>query len=427
MSNFQVNKVGLDQVTLEMTTTGRSEGAINLREPLLDESLEYVFCVDHLNAPLDAVPINNVTDKELFRVIRRNAGKTLDDLANVELYADPNADDPVVRPDFVYRLDRKFFDIASFVRNLNNWARGVEQVITIAGLEDFREFGGDPDAEDAEASVEPPLRQLESRTLADIIGGAGRYDMIRFRLGVDGSLITVLSHDFVNNFVLQFTRYGAEVLGMGDKISAVVRRLQTVTEDDELQLGDPQTDYFLAVTTMVDGVKYDAASWLETTEDDGPNVIQSGNNTREIFIYSEHSLYLTMDHRVKISVSSHLPMLNNLLVKEQKETVDRMICEVFFENKVVSSVTFDENGVFTQQSLTNTLYAGMFPFVKKSDSSKQWHRLLTSYSLRFFRFSIFITYRNYDSTKDAWVFKTVKLPIEKTKYWDFSLRFLSLV
>ena len=257
-------------------------------------------------------------------------------------------------------------------------------------------------------------------------GGFGRYDMIRYRLGVDGSLITILSHDFTNNYVLQFTRYGAEVLGIGPKISAVVRRMQSHDGGGNMVIADPQTDYFLAVTTVDNEVKYDRNSWVVNVNA-GPNIIQTGNNTREISVFSEHSLYLTMDHRVKISLSSHLPMLNSLAIKEQKETVDRYICEVFFENKVVSSVTFDENGVFTQQSMTNTLYAGMFPFIKKSDRSKQWHRLLTSYSLRFFRFSIYITYRDYDSEKDAWIFTTEKLPIEKNKYWDFSLRFLSLV
>ena len=219
--------------------------------------------------------------------------------------------------------------------------------------------------------------------------------------------------------------YKRQVLGVGNKISSVVRRLQTTDAEGALELAPPVTDYFLAVTTVDNVVRYDAASWVVTNVN--PNIIQTGNNTREAFIYSEHSLYLTLDHRVKVSLSSHLPMLNNLLVKEQKETVDRMICEVFFENKVVSSVTFDEEGIFKEQSLTNTIYAGMFPFIKKSDRSKQWHRLMTSYSLRFFRFSIYITYRNYDAAKDTWVFNTDKLPIEKTKYWDFSLRFLSLV
>ena len=428
MSNFQVNRVGLDQVTLEMTTTGRSEGSVNLRDALLDESREYVFCVDHLNAPLDAVPINHVTDQELFRVIRRNVGTTVDVESNISLYVQPEANPPVIDPVYVYTLERKFFDIASFVRDINNWARGVEESITAKGLEDVTGYGGPHDAEDADESFVPPLRVLLARSIKDQKED-GRYDMIRYRLGVDGSLITILSHDFINNFVLQFSRYGAEVLGVGKKIAAVERRMQTVNEDGEMEVGEPQTDYFLAPTTVNGVVLFDAATWLdnEHIEDDGPNIIQAGNNTRDVFLYSEHSLYLTLDHRVKVSISSHLPMLNNLLIKEGKETVDRMICEVFFENRVTTSALFDAAGVFQQQSIRNTLYAGMFPFIKKSDPSKQWHRLLTSYSLRFFRFRIYITYRNYDSTKDAWVFNTVKLPIEENKYWDFSLRFLSLV
>ena len=115
------------------------------------------------------------------------------------------------------------------------------------------------------------------------------------------------------------------------------------------------------------------------------------------------------------------------MIREEKETVNRFICEVFFQNRVKSSVTFDEDGNFQDQTLTNILYTGMFPFIKKSDNNKQWNKLLTSYALRYFRFAIHITYRSYDSAKNKWTFKTKPLPIDKSKYWDFSLRFLSLV
>ena len=130
---------------------------------------------------------------------------------------------------------------------------------------------------------------------------------------------------------------------------------------------------------------------------------------------------------MKVEINSHLPMLNNMFIKEGKETVSRSIVEVFFDNKVVSSVSFDEDGVYKQSKITNTLYAGQYPLIKKSDRFKQFHKLLTSFSLRFFRFSIWVTYRNYVSSKDEWTFETIRLPIDDTQYWDFSLRFLSLV
>jgi len=414
MSNFVVNRNGLDQVTLEFMTTGTSEASINLRDALLDEKLSYVFSVDHLNAPLDSVPITNIIDKELFRIERRNVGETLDIEVNTSLPDDV----------FVYTLSRKFYDVPSFVRDLNNWARGVEQFLTIQGLVDFRTYGGVSNAATPAASVVAPLRALQPRTLVDILGGLGYYDFIRFRLTIDGSLILELSHDFTNNFILKFAgRLGGEVLGLGSNISAVVRRL--ITPDPAgggaVVLGAEQTDYYLAVTNGVT-----TAAWLQVTVD-GANFIQAGANLRSTTVHSEHSLYMVMDQRVKVSVSSHLPMLNNVLIKEEKETVDRAILEVFFDNEIETSVTFDEQGVFKEHQITNKLYAGQFPFVKKSDIGKQWHKLLTSFDLRFFRFHIHITYRTFDSDKDRWVLTTKRLPIGDTQYWDFSLRFLSEV
>ena len=420
MSNFVVNKNGLDQVTLEMTTTGRNEASINLKEALLDERLDYVFCVDSFTVPLDTVPINNTLDTVLFKVIRRNRGRTLNNALNTDIIA------PFAPAQYVYTLDRKFYDVASFVRSLNNWGRGLELDITTNGLVDFTYYGGPHDAQNAGASIVAPLRALAPRDAAGR-ENYGLYDMVRFRLGVDGSLVIMLSPDFTNNFLFEFSRYGAEVLGIGNKMSTVAYQPMTLAADGAVELGALTTKYFLAVSTVAGAIRYDSASWAADDANEGPNIILLGNNIRETSIFSEHSLYMTMDQRVKVSLSSHLPMLNNLLVKEQKETVDRMICEVFFTNRITSGITFDENGVFQEQTLSNKIYAGMYPLIKKSERNKQWHRLLTSYSLLFFRFTVYVTYRKYDSIKDAWVFDTKALDIGETKYWNFSIRFLSLV
>ena len=243
MSNFVVNKHGLDQVTLEMTTTGRSEASINLKETLLDERLDYVFCVDSFTVPLDTVPINNKLDTVLFEVLRRNRGRTLNNALNTAIVA------PFTGVQYIYTLNRKFYDVASFVRSLNNWARGLELDIAINGLVDFTNYGGPHDAANAGASIVAPLRALAARGEADR-DNYGLYDMVRFRLGVDGSLIIKLSPDFTNNFVFEFSRYGAEVLGIGNKISTVAFQPMTIAADGAIVLGALVTKYFLAVSTV---------------------------------------------------------------------------------------------------------------------------------------------------------------------------------
>ena len=425
MSNFIVNKTGLDQVTLEMMTTGRSEASINLQESLLDETLNYQFCVDHLNVPLNAVPINDGLGKELFRIIRRNVGESLNrddaDTARSTLFAGEQ---------YVYTIDQNYYDVPSFVRSLNNWCRGVASSITIRGHTDLRQYGGDSQAEDED--VDPPLRLLGARD------GANPYEFIRFKIGVDGTLITVMTHDFTNNYILKFSRYGAEILGFGGLIETV--RRQPITNNPAvpaiplLLTGPAQDDFYLFVTTVGPGAVQDFFSFSQTDalvagvgNPDQLLIIQAGENTREVTIYSEHSLYMCLDQRIKISMTSHLPMQNNMLVREGKQTVDRNIVEVYFDNKITTTLKYDEQGAFTEQTITNTLFAGQYPFVKKSDQTKQWHRLLTSYDLRFFRFHIYMTYRSYDSVKDEWVLKTDRLKIDDERYWEFSLRFISEV
>ena len=402
----------MDQTTIEFQQTGSSETSINLQEALLDENLNYVFCVDSLNVPLHSVPINSLEDIELFRIIRRNVGETLDYAPETEL----------VGPRFVYTLNRKFYDVQTFVRDLNNFARGVEDAFTQQGLTDFRTYGGNSNADDAEDSVVAPLRALEPRDV-DGINEHGYYDFLRFKLAVDGSLILWASHDFSNNFVFQFSRTGAEILGLGDKIVAVTRHM---IDPVDFTIGPAQVDYFLAITNVGGEIQYNRENFV-VTDVTGDNMILAGNNIRETQTYSEHSLYTVCDQRVKISLSSHLPMQNNMLVREGKETVDRNIVEVFFDNKITSAVTFDEDGTFSEQAVSSTVFAGQYPFIRKSDRSKQWHRLLTTYDLRFLRFHLYITYRRYDSSKDKWEMKTDRLKIAKDRYWDFSLRFLSEV
>ena len=242
-----------------------------------------------------------------------------------------------------------------------------------------------------------------------------------------------MTHDFTNNYILKFSRYGAEILGFGGLIETV--RRQPITNNTAvpaippLVTGPAQDDFYLFVTTAGGAFSFSQEHALAAGagNPDQLLIIQAGGNTSEVTIYSEHSLYMCLDQRIKISMTSHLPMQNNMLVREGRQTVDRNIVEVYFDNKITTTIKYDETGAFTEQTITNTLFAGQYPFVKKSDQTKQWHRLLTSYDLRFFRFHIYMTYRSYDSVKDEWVLKTDRLKIDDERYWEFSLRFISEV
>ena len=408
MSQFQINKSGTDQVSVEFSTTGSSEATINLKNEILDQRLKYVFCVDSLSLPLNKCPINLLSNVELFRVQRRNVGATIDVAANI--------DSPLAfAAESVYTLNRTFFDITTFVQSLNNWARTFELAVTLAGIQDFRLYGKDAGAADGNPVL--PLLPMPAKLQA-AINQTGTYDLIKFVLAVDGSLLLQTHSNFSNNFMLKFSREGAEILGLSHKISEITINLPAVA-------GVPQTrqDYYLAITTLL-GVVDTGPIWVNAA---AGNAIVAGGNLRDTLLYGESSLYQVCDQRTKITIVSHLPMLGSVLVAEGKETIDRNILEVFFTQRIKSTVQFNEDGLFTQQALTNSVYSGQYSFVSKSDVSKQWHRLLTSFDQRFLRFYLYITYRVYDSVKDMWVMKPMRLPIPDKHFWNFTIRFLSEV
>ena len=411
MSQFQINKSGTDQVSVEFSTTGSSEATVNLKHEILDQRLKYVFCVDSLSLPLNKCPINLLANTELFRVQRRNVGASLDVAADVAPLFSAAA--------HVYTLNRTFFDITTFVQSLNNWARTFELAVTLAGIQDFRLYGKDAGIPNGAGAVDAvlPLLPMELKTPAQVTA-TGRYDLIKFVLAVDGSLLLQTQSNFSNNYMLKFTREGAEILGLSPKISEVTVNLPG------LPAGQTRQDYYLTITTTALGVVGIGPNWLDVA---GGNVIVAGGNLRDTLLYGDSSLYQVCDQRTKITLVSHLPMLGSVLVAQGKETIDRNILEVFFTQTIKSTVQFDEDGVFTQQALTNSVYSGQYAFVSKSDVSKQWHRLLTSFDQRFLRFYLYITYRVYDSTKDEWVMKPMRVPIPDKHYWNFTIRFLSEV
>ena len=152
---------------------------------------------------------------------------------------------------------------------------------------------------------------------------------------------------------------------------------------------------------------------------------QPGNNLTDAEVVAESPLYQTVDQRIKISVESHLPMASNIAISDEKETVDRTICEKYFENHLESTVQFDSDGTFQSQDLSTRVYSGQYSFIRKSDRRTQWHKLLTAYELRFFRFHIYITYRLYDAATDRWYLKKQFLDIPDDKYWSMTLHFIS--
>jgi hypothetical protein len=66
---------------------------------------------------------------------------------------------------------------------------------------------------------------------------------------------------------------------------------------------------------------------------------------------------------------------------------------------------------------------GQHSFIKKTNPSKHWVSLQTSYDLRFYRFNLFVTYRRFKNSK--FIFTRQQYPIAKDQSWDLSVEFVS--
>ena len=391
MTSVAINRVGTDQVTLELLQTGKNETSVNLRHNLLDDRLTYMFCVSHLSVPLNFAPINPVTGtEELFRVERRNVGHSQATQAQLDsLLLNPLA------YTFSVREANRMYDVAMLIRDLASFCTGFNKEMSLLGIPDLRLYGGPHDAPNAAAAEIPPLEILPPITEQDIAEHGQVYIFLNIEVSADGSLRIIGTPNFWNNFVFRFRPYGAALLGLTNSV----------------------TDGYLA-RSIVGGNT--VSDWFDPA---AGNAIFPGNVQQEIKIYASHPLYQSADQRIKITVDSHLPMAGNIEIIDEGETIDRMIAEKFFETKLETSSSFAENGTFENMTMKSQLYSGQVSFIRKSDFSQEWFKLLTSYEVRYFRFHIYIWNRLWVNNK--WKIVKKKLHIPTNKYWGLSLKFVS--
>jgi len=399
MTSVAINRIGTDQVSLQLLQTGSSETSCNLRHALLDDKLSYMFTVEALSVPLNKAPINPVTvPTELFRVLRRNQGLSSLIVAETNMPPDPPFSEFLIQPN-------QFFDVSALVRTIANWARGFNRGASLLGLEDLRPFGGEHDAISTQAAEIAPLEILQALTeeQMDEVGSdvQGGYPFLTIELTSDAALQIVGHNNFWNNYVIQFSAYGAALLGYSNLLENNV----------------------LSYTGDVHGNAV-PGGWVDN---DAGKTILVGNIISEVRAKATHPIYQSADQRVKIAVQSHLPIVSNMSVIDEVETVDRTICEKYFENKLETSILFNDSGAYESATMKTTLYSGQFAFIKKSDLHTEWMKLMTALDLRFFRFYIYITYRVWDTTKNRFRLSEKLLDIPETKYWGMTLRFVSEV
>ena len=84
-----------------------------------------------------------------------------------------------------------------------------------------------------------------------------------------------------------------------------------------------------------------------------------------------------------------------------------------------------EDGILREDvDLEITTRVGQHAFIKKTEPSRVWTSLQTSYDLRFYRFHLYITYRRFQPD-GTFKFTRFHYPIREEEDWNLSVEFVS--
>ena len=131
------------------------------------------------------------------------------------------------------------------------------------------------------------------------------------------------------------------------------------------------------------------------------------------------------DHRLFLTVETHLPIERSLRVFNGEEQTDPAIVRVPFLSHAESTIYSKDNTIVDDVALTTKSYVGRMNFVKKTNPILRWNTLTSSFEQRVFRFFVFCTYNvfngvDYTQTK-------VAVPLTDNGEWDLSIRFISKI
>jgi len=384
-----INRHGVEQTVIDFSQSGRDEVSCTLTDELLDGTKSYNVCVEHWSIPAETLRANTYSG-ELFTIIRRNQGELIELPSNYE----QNVGDGVT-----FTL-RAYPNVQAFVGGLRNFARGFKQRYRAAGIPDLRPFGGLSTALTANAAVVAPL-------LAVPTNNTDKW--IDFTLESDGTVQIHMSINFVNNFVIRFTSTGRAIFSIASNLLSVVH---DTVDEASLVIPAPRstnTHLYLAAT----------ANLFSTAFLSGVNVFLPGQNTQGMICQGRLSLFQTFDTKLKADLESHLPIPTSVSIEDGIQKNKRSIAEVYFSKS--ATVTSDAANVL---KIATPAAMGQYTLIKKTDR-KTWHKLRTSYNLRFFRFHQFITYREWSDFSNRWVIKRVPLALDENSFGMFALRFVS--
>jgi hypothetical protein len=301
----------------------------------------------------------------------------------------------------------KTYSVNDFMHQLDQKVQLFNEKMTKLGINQLN-FGDIP-IDEEEGKTDDNLVILYPK---NITSASPRSDIVQFlkmKLTADSSLQITCTNTFLNCFVLEFTDYGMQILGV-----------------DKTQLHKVGNRYYFAMQEDTQSKIGINNQFVVNNNLQVPNIpfrYADPANTKGTALLNSTPLYECCDQRVYVAVSTHLPMDSHVLVQNEVQTSSRDIVTAFFENQLETTLMYDAENVMTHR-LKGISYSGQTHMVKKTDANIKWFRLKDSYDLRYLRFYLTVCYKLYDS-EIGFYLKQQEFPIEDDNYWQIFVRFIS--
>jgi hypothetical protein len=247
---------------------------------------------------------------------------------------------------------------------------------------------------------------VAGRTIAGIAAGninaANLVKYFEILQQPDTSLLIHGTRDFWDCFFIEFSLYGMQLFG--------VKKTAMLNINDRYYLAHTANALVSASTELVTAV--------------ADPLFVAAANTVDLYVTTSLPLFECCDQRIYVSVSTHLPMDSHTVIQNSVQTTSRDIAVAFFDNQAESIIQYLPDGSLSLRIKGRT-YNSQTHMIKKSDLNVKWHKLNTSYRLRYMRFYLHICYKLYNETTDSFVLVKQDFPISKDSFWQMYIRFVS--
>ena len=375
MTAVSYNREGIDVVELKLTTTGSNRSHFTAQDVILNSSLDYIFGITDLNIDCSDLPIFPPDTNNVFLTIKkRRVGQALDATL-------PDAD---VSPTFsITPQTRRYFDVSTFIAALSTFANTFSQLQDAAGIDQATHGGGQGTGVGAMANDGTQFLKIGIDA-----GGRLKFEGVSF---------------FWNHFVIMLSDYAISLFQAQDIVQKV---------------GDVKFPFIGITTTGVGAAAVETANGLLHN-----GVVRVGGNLVRSILIARGSILKYLDHRLYITVETHLPTIKGLKVLNGEEKSDRSLIRIPFDNQATSTIFSQENRIVDNVELTTKSYVGRVSFVDKSHQIRQWNTLKSSYEQRIFRFQLYCVYLEF--ANGVFSQKKRDVPFSTLGEWNMTIRFVN--